>query len=223
MRLFASCSEGERARILLARGLISGAPLLALDEPAAGLDLGGRELLLERLRPGVAASARPHDAHRHAPHRGAAAYDEPRAAPARRTHRRRRPARRGADRREPQRLLRAAAAPRAPRRAGVRAHRELDGQLHDRGERRRRRSPRATPPAGGAARRARPPRRRRRAHRDHTRRPPSRRRRRTRRRSRRRGSSASASTFLSAFTRWSESASARPRTASSRMPCAAPK
>jgi iron complex transport system ATP-binding protein len=46
-RLFASCSEGERARIMLARGLISGAPLLALDEPAAGLDLGGRELLLE--------------------------------------------------------------------------------------------------------------------------------------------------------------------------------
>jgi iron complex transport system ATP-binding protein len=46
-RLLASCSEGERARIMLARGLISDAPLLALDEPAAGLDLGGRELLLE--------------------------------------------------------------------------------------------------------------------------------------------------------------------------------
>jgi iron complex transport system ATP-binding protein len=58
-RLFASCSEGERARILLARGLIAEAPLLALDEPAAGLDLGGRELLLEsfervaRERPGL--------------------------------------------------------------------------------------------------------------------------------------------------------------------------
>ncbi len=50
LRLFASCSEGERARIMLARGLIADAPLLALDEPAAGLDLGGRELLLERLR-----------------------------------------------------------------------------------------------------------------------------------------------------------------------------
>jgi iron complex transport system ATP-binding protein len=45
-RIFASCSEGERARIMLARGLIADAPLLALDEPAAGLDLGGRELLL---------------------------------------------------------------------------------------------------------------------------------------------------------------------------------
>jgi iron complex transport system ATP-binding protein len=47
LRTFASCSEGERARIMLARGLISDAPMLALDEPAAGLDLGGRELLLE--------------------------------------------------------------------------------------------------------------------------------------------------------------------------------
>jgi iron complex transport system ATP-binding protein len=47
LRLFASCSEGERARIMLARGLMADAPLLALDEPAAGLDLGGRELLLE--------------------------------------------------------------------------------------------------------------------------------------------------------------------------------
>ena len=46
-RTFASCSEGERARIMLARALIADAPLLALDEPAAGLDLGGRELLLD--------------------------------------------------------------------------------------------------------------------------------------------------------------------------------
>jgi iron complex transport system ATP-binding protein len=58
-RAFATCSEGERARIMLARGLIADAPLLALDEPAAGLDLGGRELLLEaferavRERPGL--------------------------------------------------------------------------------------------------------------------------------------------------------------------------
>jgi len=45
-RQFASCSEGERARILLARALATDADLLVLDEPAAGLDLPGRELLL---------------------------------------------------------------------------------------------------------------------------------------------------------------------------------
>jgi iron complex transport system ATP-binding protein len=45
-RAFASCSEGERARILLARALATEADLLVLDEPAAGLDLPGRELLL---------------------------------------------------------------------------------------------------------------------------------------------------------------------------------
>jgi iron complex transport system ATP-binding protein len=54
-RLFATLSEGERARVMLARGLISDAPLLALDEPAAGLDLGGRELLLEAFAHAVGA------------------------------------------------------------------------------------------------------------------------------------------------------------------------
>jgi len=54
-RLFASLSEGERARVMLARGLISAAPLLALDEPAAELDLGGRELLLEAFEQAVKA------------------------------------------------------------------------------------------------------------------------------------------------------------------------
>jgi iron complex transport system ATP-binding protein len=53
-RLFASCSEGERARIMLARALIADAPLLALDEPAAGLDLGGRELLVQAFERAVA-------------------------------------------------------------------------------------------------------------------------------------------------------------------------
>jgi iron complex transport system ATP-binding protein len=41
-RRFGSCSEGERARILLARALVASAALLVLDEPTAGLDIAGR-------------------------------------------------------------------------------------------------------------------------------------------------------------------------------------
>jgi len=48
-RAVGTCSEGERARILLARALMLAAPLVVLDEPAAGLDLPGRELLLAAL------------------------------------------------------------------------------------------------------------------------------------------------------------------------------
>ena len=54
-RLFASCSEGERARILLARALATDGELLVLDEPAAGLDLPGRELLLHAFDTALAA------------------------------------------------------------------------------------------------------------------------------------------------------------------------
>jgi iron complex transport system ATP-binding protein len=54
-RRFATCSEGERARILLARALATDAELLVLDEPAAGLDLPGRELLLRAFDDAVAA------------------------------------------------------------------------------------------------------------------------------------------------------------------------
>lgn len=64
-RSIRACSQGERARVRLARALVANPTLLILDEAFAGLDMPARDELLHALE---APAGRTHHRTRHPPH-----------------------------------------------------------------------------------------------------------------------------------------------------------
>ena len=57
-RVFETCSQGERQRVLLARTLFGTPRMLVLDEPSAGLDLPAREALIGAIERSISSDAR---------------------------------------------------------------------------------------------------------------------------------------------------------------------